>query len=608
MSGETFFVFGVLGLTIVLFASDRVRLDIVAILVVLALMLSGVLTAREALAGFGDSVVMMVAALFVVGEALVRTGVAYAFGDWLMKVGGASETRLILLLVPLVGIVGAPMSSTGIVAIFIPVVMSVAAKTGIRPSRLMMPLAFAAMISGMITLISTPPNMVVSGALRDAGYDPFSFFSFSPIGLLVLAVGTVYMVLIGRHLLPGDREGEKTRPEGRTLEDLVEAYGLTDRLHRARIGVGSPLVGQTVANAKLRTHFGVTVIGVERQQRFGSEVEPALATTEFRARDVLYLIGLEEPVHHFLDSQGLDRLVIEERQRKDVVQELGLAEVVLAPESKLIGRTLLDAAFRSRHGVSVLAIRRKGHPLFANFTGETLQFGDSLLVAGGWKHIARLQVDKKDFLVLSLPVEMADVAPVRRRAPWALAILAAMIVLMTLGLVPNVAAVLLAALAMVLTGCVSMDSAYKVINWQSLILIAGMLPMATALEKTGGTQLIVDGLVGTFGDAGPYAMMAGLFVLTAALGSFISNTATAVLLAPIAIGAAEHLGVSPYPLAMTVAIAASAAFMTPVSSPVNTLVVVPGNYGFNDFVKVGTPMVLLVMAVTLLTVPLLFPL
>jgi di/tricarboxylate transporter len=256
----------------------------------------------------------------------------------------------------------------------------------------------------------------------------------------------------------------------------------------------------------------------------------------------------------------------------------------------------------------VLAIRRMGAPLLANFTGDTLQFGDSLLVAGGWKHIGRLQADKKDFLVLSLPAEMAEVAPARKRAPWALAILAAMIVLMTFGWVPTVAAVLLAALAMVFTGCVSMDSAYKVINWQSLILIAGMLPMATALEKTGGTGLIVDGLVGTLGDAGPYAMMAGLFVLTAALGSFISNTATAVLLAPIAIGAAENLGVSPYPFAMTVAIAASAAFMTPVSSPVNTLVVVPGNYGFNDFVKVGTPMVLLVMVVSLLTVPLLFPL
>jgi di/tricarboxylate transporter len=280
---------------------------------------------------------------------------------------------------------------------------------------------------------------------------------------------------------------------------------------------------------------------------------------------------------------------------------------MLAPESKLIGRTLLDAAFRSRHGVTVLAIRRKGAPLLANLTEQTLQFGDSLLVAGGWKHIGRLQADKKDFLVLSLPAEMAEVAPARSRAPWALAILAAMIVTMTFGWVPTVAAVLIAALAMVFTGCVGMDSAYKVINWQSLILIAGMLPMATALEKTGGTQVIVDGLVGALGDAGPFAMMAGLFVLTAALGSFISNTATAVLLAPIAIGAAEHLGVSPYPFAMTVAIAASAAFMTPVSSPVNTLVVVPGNYGFNDFVKVGTPMVLLVMAVTLLTVPLLFP-
>jgi di/tricarboxylate transporter len=608
MSSEAFFVFGLLAVTIALFASDRVRLDIIAVLVVLALMLSGVLTVGEALAGFGEPVVMMVAALFVVGEALVRTGVAYAFGEWLMRVGGASETRLILLLVPLVGIVGAPMSSTGIVAIFIPVVMSVAAKTGISPSRLMMPLAFAAMISGMMTLISTPPNMVVSAALGDAGLEPFGFFSFSPIGLLVLAIGTAYMLVIGRRLLSGDRESAKTGEGGRSLEQLIDAYGLTDRLHRVRVRPGSPLVGQTVANAKLRTRFGITVVGVERQQRLGAMVEPALTTTEFRARDALYLVGLDEAVRHVVETQGLDRLVIEERQQKDVVQELGLAEVMLAPESKLIGRTLLDAAFRSRHGVSVLALRRKGEPLLANFTGETLQFGDSLLVAGGWKHIARLQADKKDFLVLSLPAEMADVAPARRRAPWALAILAAMILLMTFGVVPSVAAVLLAALAMVVTGCVSMDSAYKVINWQSLILIAGMLPMATALDKTGGTGLIVDGLVGALGDAGPYAMMAGLFVLTAALGSFISNTATAVLLAPIAIGAAQHLGVSPYPFAMTIAIAASAAFMTPVSSPVNTLVVAPGNYRFNDFVKVGTPMVLLVMAVTLVVVPLLFPL
>jgi di/tricarboxylate transporter len=608
MGGETFFVFGVLAVTIVLFASDRIRLDIVAVLVVLALMLSGVLTVRESLAGFSDSIVLMIAGLFVVGEALVRTGIAYAFGDWLMKVGGGSETRLILLLVPLVGIVGAPMSSTGIVAIFIPIVLSVAAKTGINPSRLMMPLAFAAMISGMMTLISTPPNLVVSAALQDEGLEPFGFFSFSPIGLVVLAIGTGYMLLIGRRLLSGDREGEKAGRGGRTLEELIDAYGLTDRIHRVRIRPESALAGQTVAGAKLRTHFGVTVVGVERQQRFGPMVEPALATTAFRARDVLYVVGPDEPVRHFIESQDLDHLVIEERQRKDVVQELGLAEVMLAPESKLIGRTLLDAGFRSRHGVSVLAIRRMGAPLLANFTGDTLQFGDSLLVAGGWKHIGRLQADKKDFLVLSLPAEMAEVAPARKRAPWALAILAAMIVLMTFGWVPTVAAVLLAALAMVFTGCVSMDSAYKVINWQSLILIAGMLPMATALEKTGGTGLIVDGLVGTLGDAGPYAMMAGLFVLTAALGSFISNTATAVLLAPIAIGAAENLGVSPYPFAMTVAIAASAAFMTPVSSPVNTLVVVPGNYGFNDFVKVGTPMVLLVMVVTLLTVPLLFPL
>ncbi len=608
MTGETIFVFGLLAVTIVLFASDKVRLDIIAIGVLLALMLSGVISPREAVAGFGDPVVLMIAGLFVVGEAMVRTGIAYAFGDWLMKVGGSSETRLIMVLMPLVGIVGAPMSSTGIVAIFIPVVLSVARKTGINPSRLLMPLAFAAMISGMMTLISTPPNLVVNAAVRDLDLEPFGFFAFTPIGLLALALGTLYMMTIGRRLLSVRGEQEGSGIKGRRLEELAGAYGLTDQFHRLRVSEGSLLVGQTVGGAKLRTRFAVTVIGMEKRQQFGVSVEPALAHSEFEAGDVLYVVGQEEPIKHFIGSQRLQRLVIEQRQVKNVSQELGLAEIMLAPESKLIGRTLKEAQVRSRHKVSVLSIRRGGAAVLADFVGEKLQFGDSMLVAGGWKDIGRLQKDMKDFIVLSLPVEVAEVAPARARAPAALIILAAMIVAMTFGLVPNVAAVLLAALALVLARCVTMVDAYKVINWQSLVLIAGMLPMATALNETGGTILIVDGLVAALGDAGPMAMMAVLFVLTMGIGCFISNTATAVLLAPIAIGAAYDMGVSPYPFAMTVAMGASAAFMTPVSSPVNTLVVVPGSYRFMDFVKVGTPMGLMVMAVSLLVIPLLFPL
>jgi di/tricarboxylate transporter len=322
---------------------------------------------------------------------------------------------------------------------------------------------------------------------------------------------------------------------------------------------------------------------------------------------VLYAIGAEEQAAHFVEAQGLERLSMETAPRKDIQQEMGLAEVMIAPDSALIDQTLYDAAFRSRRHVSVLAIRRGGEPIEASLADQDLKFGDTLLVSGSWKDIGLLQAEKQDLIVLNLPVELEDFAPARRQAPWALAILIAMILAMTFGLVANAIAVLIAALAMVAARCLTMETAYKVINWPSLVLVAGMLPLATALQNTGATDLIVDGLVDGFGDLGPTAMMTGLFVLTAVLGLFISNTATAVLLAPIAIGIAGDMGVSPYPFAMTVAVAASAAFMTPVSTPVNTLVVAPGGYTFGDFAKVGVPMTILVMIVADLLIPLLFP-
>ena len=336
-------------------------------------------------------------------------------------------------------------------------------------------------------------------------------------------------------------------------------------------------------------------------------MKPALVNTEFHAGDILHAVGGDEQIAHFIESQRLVRLPLEASTRDTLVQELGLAEVMLAPDSKLIGQTLMDAAFRSRRKVSVLGIRRRGEALDGAPAGVPLAFGDTLLVSGRWRDIDLLQADRADFVVLHLPVEMKDVAPARRKAPYALAILVGMIVLMTFELVPNVAAVLLAALGVVLTRCVSMEAAYRVINWPSLVLIAGMLPLATALQKTGGTELIVEALVAAVGDAGPRAMMAALFALTAVIGMFVSNTATAVLIAPIAILAAGSLGVSPYPFAMTVALAASAAFMTPISSPVNTLVLAPGNYRFMDFVKVGVPMTLIAGAISLIVVPLILP-
>ena len=602
------FVFGVLGVAILLFASGRVRLDLVALLVLLALMLGDIVTVPQALAGFSDSVIVMIAGLFIVGEALVTTGIAFAVGQWLMRVGGASETRLLSLLMVTVGLTGAFISSTGIVAIFIPIALSVAAKTGIARSRLMMPLSVAALISGMMTLIATAPNLIAADALENAGYEPFDFFDFTPVGLAVLAVGTLYMLFVGRRLLdPGEAEGAGAQ-RGQSMGELAETFGLLGKEHRLRVPRESPLVGQTVAELELRSRQGVNLIFVERRRGRRSEVETGLPRTKFQANDVIFVLAEPEAGEAFIASQGLLPLPIQPELLADVLREVGIAQVMLAPTSDLLGKTIREAAFRSRHNVEVLAVMHAQKPLEGDLRDATLVFGDILLVSGRWQALRNLQADKKDFVVLSLPQEIENVAPAYRQAPWALAILGLMVGAMTLGLVPNVAAVLTAALAMVAARCLSMEDAYRAINWPSLVLIAGMLPLASALKLTGGTDLMVNGLVDAIGDYGPHAMMAGLFAMTAVIGLFVSNTATAVMLAPIAIGVAVDLGVSPAPFVMTVAVAASAAFMTPVSTPVNTLVVEPGGYSFLDFVKIGVPMAILTGAVSLILIPLLFPL
>ena len=609
MTGGTLFVFSLLLFTIILFVSDRLRLDVVAMLVILTLMLSGLLSPKEALAGFGDPVVLLIAGLFVIGEGLFRTGVAFAIGNWLMRAGGTSETRMMILLMLVVAGLSAFMSSTGAVAIFIPVTLNLAAKAGIQPSRLLMPIAFASLIGGMLTLIGTPPNLVVSTQLTREGLEGFGFFEFTPIGLLVLVAGITYILFWGRKLLPKETGDPRKAVKNRlSLQDLIEAYKISDRLHRLRINKDSSISAMTVAQALLRTRYGVTVLGIERQRRGRTMIIPAVTHTELKVGDIILVVDTAAELDRMLQTERLEHLEMESEHGRIAAQEVGIAEVLLTPQSTIIGQTLSKIRFRERYGLTVLGILRNGVPLEGNLVQTKLLFGDSVLVGGGWRQIELLQAEHENFLVLNLPREMDEIAPNRKKAPWALGIMGGMLVLMTFKLVPSVAAVLLAALAMVFARCVSMKNAYASINWESLVLIAGMLPMATALEKTGGIQLIVTGLVGSLGELGPIALMAGLFLLTSIFSQFISNTATTVLVAPIAMIAATNMGISPYPLLMTVAIAASTAFSTPVASPVNTLVLGPGGYKFNDFAKLGVPLQLLVMALTLLAVPMLFPL
>jgi len=608
MNPQLALVLGLLLLAVLLFVRNRPRMDAVGLLMLVALPLCGVLEIKEALAGFADPAVVLIAAMFVVGEALVRTGIAYRLGEWLTRRSGASKTRLLALLMLCVAGLGSLMSSTGVVALFIPVALSIAARQRIAPSRLMMPLAFAGLISGMLTLVATPPNLVVHGELLRAGHAGFGFFSFTPIGLVILVLGIGYMLLVRRWLgdaTPGAGDGEARR----TIAELVQNYRLAGRERRLRLRPGSPLAGQALDGLHLRRQHGINVIAIERPRPFGRELLRASADSELRVGDLL-LVDLVSPAivaaGEYRDL-GLEQVERPVSYYAEHARELGLVEVILPPESRLPGRTIQELGFRSRYRLNVIGLRRRQQALDGLLVDEQLKAADTLLVAGKWKDIHRLQGLSRDFLVLSLPAEVDEVAPAQSRAPHALLSLAVMVGLMVSGLVPNVLAALIGCLLLGAFRCIDLDGAYRAIHWPSLLLIVGMLPFALALQKTGGIDLAVQGLLAVLGDAGPRAILAVLFAVTALVGLFISNTATAVLMAPVAIACAEALGAAPAPFAMTVALAASAAFMTPISSPVNTLVLGPGKYRFADFVCIGVPFTLLVLAVSVLLVPWLFP-
>ena len=609
MNGELIWVLSLLAIAVVLFATGKVRMDAIALMVIVAFVLSGTLTLNEAFSGFSDPNVILIAALFIIGDGLVRTGVATKMGAWLVSVAGNSETKMLIYLMLTVAGLGAFMSSTGVVAIFIPVVLSVSARMNTSPSRLMMPLSFAGLISGMMTLVATPPNLVVNSELLREGLHGFSFFSVTPIGLVVLILGIVYMLAV-RFMLKTDN-GDSAR-DGRkrsTFRDLIREYHLTSRARRLAIRPGSPMIGQRLDDLKLRERYCANVIGVERWRRFRRVIVNVNGVSEFRARDVLLIdmSASDVDLRQFCGEQMLEPMVLRGEYFADQALDVGMAEVALIPDSEMMGKTVREIAFRTRFGLNIVGMKRDGKAMDGSVVDEPLQLGDILLVVGNWRQIALLAKRGRDFVVLNMPVEVDDASPAHSQAPHAIFCLVLMVALMLTDEIPNPIAAIIACLLMGKFRCINAESAYKAIHWPSIILIVGMMPFALALQKTGGVDLVVKGLMDVAGGEGPYLMLGCLFVMCAAIGLFISNTATAVLMAPIALAAAKSMGVSPYPFAMVVAMAASAAFMTPVSSPVNTLVLGPGKYSFSDFVKIGVPFTILVMVVCVLLIPVLFP-
>ena len=609
MNGELIWVLSLLAIAVVLFATGKVRMDAIALMVIVAFVLSGTLTLNEAFSGFSDPNVILIAALFIIGDGLVRTGVATKMGAWLVSVAGNSETKMLIYLMLTVAGLGAFMSSTGVVAIFIPVVLSVSARMNTSPSRLMMPLSFAGLISGMMTLVATPPNLVVNSELLREGLHGFSFFSVTPIGLVVLILGIVYMLAV-RFMLKTDN-GDSAR-DGRkrsTFRDLIREYHLTGRARRLAIRPGSPMIGQRLDDLKLRERYCANVIGVERWRRFRRVIVNVNGVSEFRARDVLLIdmSASDVDLRQFCGEQMLEPMVLRGEYFADQALDVGMAEVALIPDSEMMGKTVREIGFRTRFGLNIVGMKRDGKAMDGSVVDEPLQLGDILLVVGNWRQIALLAKRGRDFVVLNMPVEVDDASPAHSQAPHAIFCLVLMVALMLTDEIPNPIAAIIACLLMGKFRCINAESAYKAIHWPSIILIVGMMPFALALQKTGGVDLVVKGLMDVAGGEGPYLMLGCLFMMCAAIGLFISNTATAVLMAPIALAAAKSMGVSPYPFAMVVAMAASAAFMTPVSSPVNTLVLGPGKYSFSDFVKIGVPFTILVMVVCVLLIPVLFP-
>ena len=623
MNLEMWITLAILGAAIAFFITDTLPVDVVALGVVVVLMFTGILTTSEALAGFSSTPVLTIASLFIVGGAVLNTGLAAMIADRIVKVAGTNETRLIIVIMTTAAIMSGFMSDTGVVAVMLPSIISVARRVKISPAHLLMPLAYGSLLGGSSTLIGTPPNIIVSDLLREEGMAPFGFFSFTPMGLILVTAGVAFMLILGRRLLP-EHKLSQGASQLITPHELVELYQLPDDLFRLRVRNNSPLVDQSLAMSRLRSDFHVNVLEILRPtqphevmklgerrlalQSDGYRTVYPTSETYLQANDILMVQGSGQDVSRAAAYWNLGVQPTSPSDREMLVtHEVGIAEVIIRPRSSLIGKTLQEAAFGPTYQLTVLEIGRSGVDEELDVKDTALRPGDILLIQGKWVDIFAIKHRQRhDFIVMG-ETEALAIAANRRKAPYAMGILIGMLILMVTGESSVVSASMLAALAAVLTGCLTMDEAYTVIDWKSLVLIAGMLPLSTALEKVGLVDLIATTFTGVLGDLGPLAVLTGLFILTSVFTQILSNTATAVLLAPIAFAAAESLDVQPFAFLMAIAFAASMAFASPVASPVNALVMGAGNYRFSDYVRLGIPMILITMVITLLVLPILFP-
>lgn len=598
MDNQLILTFCILSAALILFLTDKLPADLVALLVVVALGVTGILTPEEAFSGFSRSAVITIMAIFILAEALQRTGVTEQVGNILLKVGGKSEFRLVIVVMIAGAFLSLFMNNIAAAAVLLPAASGAAKKASVNISKLLMPLAFGTILGGMATLLTTS-NIVISSLLQDNNIEGFNLMDFAPVGIPLIVAGILYIAFIGRKFLPGESLIERSiAPNKEEQKDLIAAYRLGENLFRARVPKESFLIGKSLSESTLREDFGVSVVAIERNDKKLFALSPE---TEIKRGDTLVLEGDEDdfrerdvkPYMEFLPASEWNESYLESRA-------VEVVEAMLAPRSRLIGETLRSTHFREKYGMSVLALWRGDEEIIADLADIPLVFGDALLLQGSREKLGLISVDP-DLILLMSKEETTITVPGKGRA--ALIIFIATLVF-AVALPDLTGAVMLGgALAMMLTGILTTQQAYSSIGWKSVFLVAGMLPMGIALTKTNAAGLMANGIVALIGGYDSLALLAGLFIVTTLMTQAVNGAVIATVIGPIAIKIAQQTGTNPRALAMGVALATSMAFMTPLGHPVNVLVMSPGGYGFRDFVKIGVPLTLLLFVVVMILLP-----
>jgi di/tricarboxylate transporter len=591
MTQENILVLAILAVAVILFVSERLRVDLIAMMVLITLSLTGLVTIEEAFSGFASPAVITVWSVYIVSGALFRSGVADTLANFMLRLAGTSYLRLLFVIMLTVGVMSSFMNNIGAVAILLPAVVSVARKIDVPPSKLLIPMAFTSLLGGKMTLIGTPPNILATSIMETyGGLEPFGFFDFTPMGLIVLGVGILYFLLIGHRILP------ERAPGG----DLSESYQIRDYLSEVRVSEQSALIGKTLPESQLGQKFELNVIQI---QRCDEGLLVPLQDPMLMAGDLLLVQGSSQNIMKASTELGLESIL--DWKFEELSQESqAMVEVTLSPRSQMQGKTLKQSDFRARYGLTVLAIQHHGESISANLADIPLAIGDALLIQGPEERIAQLRRDR-DFLILETPpMESKRI----KKAPLAILILVGVLLAVSTRILHVSTAMLIGAVLMILTGVLDMDEAYEAIEWKSVFLIAGMLPMGIAMQNSGTALFLAEKIVELVGNWGTEAVMMGIFLMTALTTEVMSNAAATVLVTPIAIDAARNLGANPQTFVMAVVIAAATSFLMPIGHQANVLVFGPGGYKFSDYTKVGVWLNIIIFFVVLFILPLIWPL